>query len=333
MIGHGAILQLHIDQRMCLCPQGTAQEVMQTGVQLDTTIDLYVNRLAHSGALTNLTRLISDGGVALAELFSLNAIGGAVVAGDISFDSRSHTLTFTPRAPLQTSTLYTVTLKGEPMQVKKEVSELCGNVGKSLVDLLDHPDYTCTFTTASSPRRRLTLYCHFENQPLPTADALRRLPRAAATLRNDEEVLEGLRVSCAIAFGDIYGDVNAGVNEDEDILSIRLARATQDGSSLQFQTINHSNMASIADNETLLVTLRAPTDEENEAHPARRQRVDSGEPAQPAVGVAVDEARGAADTARPSARERMAAAQELLRLGMMSPEEFEAKRLEIIRGI
>lgn len=330
MIGNGAI-QLCIDNKRCLCPRGMEQEEMQTGVALDTILELYVNRLSHSGALEKLTHLITEGGVDLADLISLNSDGGDIVVGDVSFEAHSHILTFIPHDPLQSATLYTVTLKSELMQLKKEISELGDNVGKTLSALLDHPEYTCTFTTSASPWRKLSVCYHFENQPLPTPAALPRLQRVAITLKNDDEVLEGLKVMCAHS-------LHRDVDEDVDIISIHRVRDPLDGISLQFELVNHVNMASIADNETLLVMLKAPKDHENEEPflvleplgQAKRQRVDSGDQAS-AAGRA--EASGYAVAARRSARERIAEVTELLDIGMISQAEFESKRWEIISTI
>ena len=336
-IGHGAMIQLRIDQKNCLCPRGTEQEEMQTGVPLDTVLKLYVNRLVHSGVLSKLIHLVNEGGVEPSDVISLNEDGGAAVTGFISFDVNSHTVTFKPRDVLQTQTLYTVTLKSELMQVKKEISELGDNVGIPLSRLLDHPEYTCTFTTAASPWRRLTIRQRFEYQALPTASALRHLPHASITLRNDDEVFEALKVICAQA---LDGDVD----EDDDILSIQRVRDPLDGANLQFEAINHASVASIADNDTLLVTLKTPEFEieggDGEERPARRQRVEDDVPAAAPATVEPSPATAAtpaamtpAGTVHRSARERITEARELLDAGMITQEEYDAKRREIINNI
>ena len=69
--------------------------------------------------------------------------------------------------------------------------------------------------------------------------ALSHLPRVTITLKNDDEVFEGLKAMCAQA---LPGDLD----EDEDILSIQRVRDPCNSAPLQLDEINHSNMASIA---------------------------------------------------------------------------------------
>ena len=322
MIGHGSVLQLVIDQKKCLCPKGVEQEEMQTGVPLDTVLRLYVNRLSDTAALNKLLTLVRSGAVAASELIAVHAEGGTAVPGKLGFEGHTRVLSFEPLAPLQPRTLYTVTLKSDLMAVKKEIADLCLDGRPSrlrdqpLRGYLDHPVYTFTFTTCQAAWRKLKVYQRIgeDGGQIDLQHAQRicsSAPAAYVTLKNEDEVFDGLKVMCAQM---LPGDLD----EDEDIMAIHLVTIRR--GQLQLSEVTHANMGMIEDNNMLLVTLRPEEldsieEEELELEaeaepPIKRQCVEDNvnEASQSSWGILTQSPKKAEESTKAAAAEAAAAA-------------------------
>ena len=314
-----------------LCPDGAELADMENGAPLDAVISLYMSRLCHTGALSNLVELINSGGVPATDLIEVNDDSGAIVPGRLTFENVSHMLTYVPRTHLQASTMYTVTIKQNSLMMKKEIADLRdpkGSEGPGLKPLryvISEPEYSFTFTTSDSTWRQLAVYRRTESEPWPSGQVdLVKGPLAVArtiVLKNADEVMEGLIVHIAEALG---------VDEDEDIISV-YSMSTNDQGSVQLTQVNHSNVAALASGDKLLVTLKGDS-------PSPKKQCISHESAIWAAGTSFVPGSSSAGSnsavpARRPAKERMIELKDLFDLGLISEAEFESKKKAIIESI
>jgi hypothetical protein len=317
------------DAKYSLCPKGAELADVQNGATLDADISLYVTRLCHTNALTKLVQLIGEGGVGAHELIEVNDDGGAKIRGRLTFQSALHMLTFAPSGPLRPATMYTVTLKQTALHLKKEVPELGDDDRKTLRDIITEPQFCFTFTTTDSPWRKLAVYRRFRSAQWPTD--LSPLGVAwTVVLKNADEVVEGLKVLTADALG---------VDEDDDILSLHSITFAPNTGSLQLAAVDHSNVSGLTDDDMILATLKEA------GSPAKRPRTDKEpQPAQLGGGATPASASGAQSSSsegggssnlpeRRSARERLTELKDLLDSGLISQQDFAAKKQDILNSL
>ena len=299
-----------------LCPQGAELADLQSGVPLDADISVYMTRLCHTHALTKLVLHIGNGEVQATDLMEVNHEDGKV-EGTLTFQPVSHMLCFKPRNPLEPKTLYTVTLKQSMLNLKKEIAELGASSFSKLSELkplrevITEPEFSFTFTTTDQVWRKLVVHRRDASEPFPSC-----VPGIAwaVVLKNADEVLEGLKVLIADALG---------VDEEEDILNIH--QMAFSGQVLKYAHINHSNVSTLVDNDSVLIT----TKNTSQAPASKKQRLS---PSQPAV----SEHAGSSsqyNPARRSAKERMRELTELKDSGLISEQDFENKKKSILDGI
>ena len=170
------------------------------------------------------------------------------VEGTLTFQPVSHMLCFKPRNPLEPKTLYTVTLKQSMLNLKKEIADL-GVSSRSMLsqlkplrEVITEPEFSFTFTTTDQVWRKLVVHRRDALEPFPSC-----VPGIAwaIVLKNADEVLEGLKVLIADALG---------VDEEEDILNIH--QMTFSGQGLQYAHINHSNVSTLVDGDSVLITMK-----------------------------------------------------------------------------
>ena len=230
-----------------LCPQGAELADLQSGVPLDADISVYMTRLCHTHALTKLVLHIGNGEVQATDLMEVNHEDGKV-EGTLTFQPVSHMLCFKPRNPLEPKTLYTVTLKQSMLNLKKEIAELGASSRsmlsqlKPLREVITEPEFSFTFTTTDQVWRKLVVHRRDALEPFPSC-----VPGIAwaVVLKNADEVLEGLKVLIADALG---------VDEEEDILNIH--QMAFSGQGLQYAHINHSNVSTLVDGDSVLITMK-----------------------------------------------------------------------------
>ena len=170
------------------------------------------------------------------------------VEGTLTFQPVSHMLCFKPRNPLEPKTLYTVTLKQSMLNLKKEIAELGASSRsmlsqlKPLREVITEPEFSFTFTTTDQVWRKLVVHRRDALEPFPSC-----VPGIAwaVVLKNADEVLEGLKVLIADALG---------VDEEEDILNIH--QMAFSGQGLQYAHINHSNVSTLVDGDSVLITMK-----------------------------------------------------------------------------
>ena len=333
-----SVLSMKFERSYSLCPQGAELDKLQNRAALDTDISMYVNRLCHTGGLSSLVQLISAGAVEQSTLVEVNADGGTSVAGQVSFSSSSHMLSFQPRNVLKPGTLYTVTLKRQSLHLKKEIAEL-GHGGRQnpqrLQNVIEEPEYSFTFTTSESPWRKLAVYRRSSSQPLPK-DATDLQPGGqyavalTIVLKNADEVFEGLRVLAAEVLD---------VDEDEDILNIQSMTVSPHGS-LQLAPVHHRNVAALQDGDNLLVTCKSPEPSAKRhcanphlPQPAGQAASSAGSSGSSSDAGSSSSSSGPGPGAAHPAKERLAVLRDLLQSGLISEQDFEKKKADILASL
>jgi hypothetical protein len=134
------------------------------------------------------------------------------------------------------------------LNLKKEIAELGASSRsmlsqlKPLREVITEPEFSFTFTTTDQVWRKLVVHRRDALEPFPSC-----VPGIAwaVVLKNADEVLEGLKVLIADALG---------VDEEEDILNIH--QMAFSGQGLQYAHINHSNVSTLVDGDSILITMK-----------------------------------------------------------------------------
>jgi chemotaxis protein histidine kinase CheA len=134
------------------------------------------------------------------------------------------------------------------LNLKKEIAELGASSRsmlsqlKPLREVITEPEFSFTFTTTDQVWRKLVVHRRDALEPFPSC-----VPGIAwaVVLKNADEVLEGLKVLIADALG---------VDEEEDILNIH--QMAFSGQGLQYAHINHSNVSTLVDGDSVLITMK-----------------------------------------------------------------------------